>query len=180
MTDRLPALLLLVGCLVLGAIIFVELQPEAREDPAAAGIARRTDTGPAVRRQANPRIDDLVGTVLARPLFTSTRRPPQSASNGAADGLADARLTGIVTEPGRRVAIFAVKGEKPLSVAEGEAVNGWRIESITPSEVSLSGPTGTKTLQPKFDPNLAKSRTQVANAVGRPPVPPARPAVPPA
>ncbi len=33
-------------------------------------------------------------------------------------------------------------------------MSGWRVERINPREVSLSGPSGTKTLQPKFDPNL--------------------------
>jgi len=66
------------------------------------------------------------------------------------------RLTGIVTEPEHHVAIFAVNGAKPLRVTEGEAVSGWRIESITPREVSLSGPGGTKTLEPKLDPNLVQ------------------------
>src|SRR5213080_2708144 len=90
-------------------------------------------------------------TRRAQQLGSSTRRPPQDAPSGAADSdLSDARLTGIVTTPGRRIAIFAVNGDKPLKVAEGDAVSGWRIESITPREVSLSGPTGGKTLQPKL------------------------------
>jgi len=41
-------------------------------------------------------------------------------------------------------------------VTEGEAVSGWRVESITPHEVSLSGPGGTKTLEPKLDANLVQ------------------------
>jgi general secretion pathway protein N len=77
------------------------------------------------------------------------------------------RLTGIVTEPDHHLAIFAVNGAKPLRVTEGEAVSGWRIESITPREVSLSGPGGTKTLEPKLDPNLVQQA---------PPAPPANPA----
>jgi general secretion pathway protein N len=98
----------------------------------------------------------MLTTILARPLFNSARHPPQnsvSGSDGGAD-LADARLTGIVTEPGRRIAIFAVNGAKPLRLTEGEAVSGWRIVSITPREVALSGPGGSKTLEPKIDPNL--------------------------
>jgi general secretion pathway protein N len=98
------------------------------------------------------------------------------------------RLTGIVTEPEHHVAIFAVNGAKPLRLTEGEAVSGWRIESITPREVSLSGPGGTKTLEPKLDPNLAQQPAPipppnpgarlpaqpapVANAPPRPGVPP--------
>ena len=177
MIERLALLLLLGGCLIFGAILLVELEPAGTEDAAGAKVAARPDTPPTIRRPQNPRIDELLAATLARPLFSSTRRPPQSASNEAAtdSDLADTRLTGIVTEPGRRTAIFAVNGDKPLRVAEGEAVSGWRIESITPREVSLSGPSGTKTLQPKMDPNLAPPPGQLptGNAGGRIPTPPA-------
>src|SRR5712671_1587516 len=189
MIERLPLLLLIGGCLMFGAMIFIELEPAGTEDAAVAKVAARPDTAPTMRLQQNPRIDELLAATLARPLFSSTRRPPQSASTDAAtdSDLADTRLTGIVTEPGRRTAIFAVNGDKPLRAAEGEAVSGWRIESITPREVSLSGPSGTKTLQPKMDPNLAPPPGQppTGNAGGRIPTPPAagagsRPPSPPA
>ena len=189
MIERLALLLLIGGCLMFGAIIIVELEAAGTEDAAVAKVAARPDTAPTMRLQQNPRIDELLAATLARPLFSSTRRPPQSASTDAAtdSDLADTRLTGIVTEPGRRTAIFAVNGDKPLRVAEGEAVSGWRIESITPREVSLSGPSGTKTLQPKMDPNLAPPPGQppTGNAGGRFPTPPAagagpRPPSPPA
>jgi general secretion pathway protein N len=177
MIERLALLLLIGGCLMFGAIIFIELEPAGADDAAVAKVAARRDTAPTMRLQQNPRIDELLAATLARPLFSSTRRPPQSASTEAAadSDLADTRLTGIVTEPGRRTAIFAVSGDKPLRVAEGEAVSGWRIESITPREVSLSGPSGTKTLQPKMDPNLAPPPGQppTGNAGGRIPTPPA-------
>jgi len=189
MIERLALLLLIGGCLMFGAIIIVELEAAGTEDAAVAKVAARPDTAPTMRLQQNPRIDELLAATLARPLFSSTRRPPQSASTDAAtdSDLADTRLTGIVTEPGRRTAIFAVNGDKPLRAAEGEAVSGWRIESITPREVSLSGPSGTKTLQPKMDPNLSPPPGQppTSNAGGRFPTPPAagagsRPPSPPA
>ena len=184
MTDRLLLLILTTGCLVFGSIVFVELKPTGTEDLAVAEATARPDTPPAARRQQNPRIDELLTTILARPLFSSSRRPPQSAAAGASadSDFADTRLAGILTEPGRRIAIFAVSGDKPLRVAEGDAVSGWRIESITPREVSLSGPTGTKTLQPKLDPNLAPPPNQpvAAKPAGRLPAPPgaARPGTP--
>jgi hypothetical protein len=190
MIDRLVLLLLLGGCLLFGAILVMELAPAGAEDAVVAQAARSNAASPTTRPQ-NPRPEELVATALARPLFSSTRRPPQDAPSGAADSdLSDARLTGIVTTPGRRIAIFAVNGDKPLKVAEGDAVSGWRIESITPREVSLSGPTGGKTLQPKLDPTLAPTpgqppigqpggRVPPAPAAGRPrlPVPGAAPAV---
>jgi len=176
MTDRLLLLLLTAGCLVFGAIIFIEFGPADTGQVEIVKAAARPDIVPPMRRQQNPRIDELVATALARPLFSSTRRPPQSASPDAStdSDLADTRLTGIVTDTDHRIAIFVVSGgEKPLKAVEGESISGWRIESITAREVSLNGPNGTKTLQPKFDPNLAPPPAQppTGNAGGRVPTP---------
>jgi len=182
MTDRLVLWLLVGGCVLFGAILIMELAPAGAEDPVVAQAARSDAASPIAGPQ-NPRPEELVATILARPLFSSTRRPPQDAPSGAAaDDLTDARLTGIVTTPGHRLAIFAVSGDKPLKVAEGDAVSGWRVDSITPREVSLSGPSGTKTLQPKLDPNLAPPPGQppIGQPGGRVPIPPAagRPRMP--
>jgi general secretion pathway protein N len=189
MIDRLILLLLIAGSLVFGAVVYTELRPGGAKEAATAKVAARPDSAPTLRRQQGPRVEELVTTILARPLFSSTRRPAQDApATAAADSdLADTRLTGILTEPGRRMAIFAVNGGKPLKVVEGDEVSGWRVESITPREISLSGPGGTKTLQPKLDPNLAGQvpqppvanpaapggRPATAAARGRVPAPPA-------
>jgi general secretion pathway protein N len=184
MIDRLVLLLLVGGCLLFGAILIRELAPAGAEDAVIAEATARSDAVSPIAQPQNRRPEELIATALARPLFSSTRRPPQDAPSGAtADAdLTDARLTGIVTTPGRRIAIFAVSGDKPLKVAEGDAVSGWRIESISPREVSLSGPSGTKTLQPKLDPNLAPppGQPQLGQPGGRVPLPPAagRPRVP--
>src|SRR5215469_2037533 len=176
MTDRLATYLLIVGCLIFGAVLLLELKPTATTDTAAPNeTAKRPDAASTERRASGTRLDELLAVALARPLFSSTRRPPQAAAPDSATNsdLADMRLTGIVTEPDHHVAIFAVNGAKPLRVTEGEAVSGWRIESITPREVSLSGPGGTKTLEPKLDPNLIQppAPTAAVNPVARPPAP---------
>ena len=187
MISRLAIYLLLTGCLVFGGIVFIELQPTATDEPARSELSRRSNTPPAVRRQQSAQQEELLATVLGRPLFSNTRRPPQTAANdsGNTSDLADTRLTGIITEPGRSIAIFAVNGAKPLRLTEGEAVSGWRIESITPREVALSGPGGPKTLAPKTDPSLAgqpptPAPTGTPVAAVRPPVPPSAGAAPPA
>jgi len=159
MTDRLATYLLIAGCLIFGAVLLLELKPTAATDTAAPNeTSKRPDGASTAPRAPGTRLDELLAVALARPLFSSTRRPPQAAAPDSAtdSDLADMRLTGIVTEPDHHVAIFAVNGAKPLRVTEGEAVSGWRIESITPREVSLSGPSGTKTLEPKLDPNLVQ------------------------
>ncbi|HMD62928.1 MAG TPA: hypothetical protein VKF83_03000 [Stellaceae bacterium] len=185
MIDRLAIYLLLAGSLTFGAIIYKEVEPTADENVAQHEVRGQSNIAPAVHRQPSTRLDELLAVILARPLFSSNRRPPQSAGKEdvTSSDLADTRLTGIVTEPGHRVAIFAVNGAKPLTLSEGEDVSGWHIESITPREVSLSGPGGTKTLEPKIDPNLvhtAQGPAPAAPAAVRPPaVPPAAAAAPP-
>lgn len=184
MIDRLVLFLLAGGCLLFGALLFVELAPGGDADAVVARTAARPEAASPIARRQNSRPEELVAPILGRPLFSSTRRPPQDASSGpsADSDLADARLAGIVTTPTRRIAIFAMSGDKPLKVAEGDDVSGWRIESITAREVSLTGPGGTKTLQPKLDPNLAAPAGQpLATQPGRPPAPPpvpGRPRVP--
>lgn len=181
MTNR-PALYpLLAGCLIFGAITFVELAPDGSEDTVLPAAAPRADVAPAAHRQQNSRVDELLETALARPLFSSTRRPPQSAADdGAANtNLSDKRLTGIVIAPGRHIAIFAVTDGKPLTLGEGESLSGWRIDTIGPVEVSLSGPGGNKTLRPKPDPNLAQpSGTLPVAGAQPPPTPPNIPGAP--
>jgi len=182
MTDRLATYLLIVGCLIFGAVLLLELKPTATTDTAAPNeTTKRPDAASTERRASDTRLDELLAVALARPLFSSTRRPPQAAAPDSATNsdLADMRLTGIVTEPDHHVAIFAVNGAKPLRVTEGEAVSGWRIDSITPHEVSLSGPGGTKTLEPKLDPNLVQQpppQPPAANPVAPGARVPARPA----
>jgi hypothetical protein len=176
MTDRLTLHALLAACLVLGIVVAVELAPEADAVAGRVETAERSGTGsPSAKRPPRETLDEQLAITLAQPLFSSTRRPPQNAVGNAGADLADARLTGIVVEPAHRIAIFAVTGAKPLRLTEGEAVSGWRIESITPREVALSGPGGTKTLEPKPDPTLgspAPGSTPAPAVAGRPVVAP--------
>jgi hypothetical protein len=126
-------------------------------------------------------MDELVTTTLSRPLFSATRRPSERAvSGGPVDpGLSDVRLTGIVLEPDRHTAIFAVKGEKPLVRSEGETVNAWHLDSIAPREVTLTGPAGPTTLELKSDPNLVRPAPPAQAAPQAKPGPQAPPAAPP-
>ena len=109
---------------------------------------------PAEIRPPAPQAPDLV------------RRPPKPApSDNAADPrLPDVRLTGIVIERDRRIAIFDVTGTRPLVLSEGEALKDWRLDNISRQKVSLSGPAGTITLEPKADPNLIRPPPPAAAA----------------
>jgi hypothetical protein len=191
MIGRVTLVSLLAGCVVLAAIVVAELTatPAAPENEAVAAVTPRAATAPPpARPEIGAQYGAMIATILARPLFSATRRPPPAADAPTEDAaFADTRLAGIVTEPGHRFAVFAPAGAKPLLVKEGDMVSGWRVDSITPLAVSLSGPGGTKTLQPKIDPNLAPPSPppMASTLVPAPPVnaasfrPPPRPGMPP-
>jgi hypothetical protein len=181
MIDRV-AVLLLAGSALFGAVLLGELNAkDPGVQPAATPAPVPAQAHPA--QLQSPRMDELVATTLSRPLFSATRRPAERAvpDRPADPELTNVRLTGIVVEPDRRTAIFAVQGAKPLVRSEGETVNDWHLDSIAPHEVTVTGPAGTTTLELKNDPNLARPAPQAqpvpaASAV-RPGVPPVQPAV---
>ena len=129
---RLPAFIL-VGCVVCAGLIPIEFGsvsshrslPEARLPPAEAEPA-----APEIRKLA--------------------KETPSSA-NDADSPLRDVRLTGVVIGPDLRMAIFAVTGTNSRVLSEGETLNGWRLESISPKVVMLSGPAGNIVLKPQPD-----------------------------
>jgi general secretion pathway protein N len=178
MIERLPLILALVGCAVFAGIVVAEIAAAPTPETEAAGAAplRAEPPLPAARPEIGSQFDAMMATIFARPLFSATRRPSARDAGPAADtAFDDNRLAGIVTEPGHRFAIFAPTGAKPVVVSEGDTVSGWRVESINPREVSLSGPGGTKTLQPKIDPNLVPP-TPPPMAAATPPAAPINPA----
>ncbi len=109
-----------------------------------------------------------VSAILARPLFSVSRRPPANVSHGAGVVAAgQARLAGIMITRGGRRAIFAPDGGgKQLVLPEGAAVNDSTIRRILPDRVMLASgavllptydrnraSTGAPSFQP-FNPNL--------------------------
>jgi hypothetical protein len=109
--------------------------------------------GPA--RQVPPparRTGAWADLVLARPVFSISRRPPRVASGPTADAVAgQARLAGIMVSQLRRLAIFAPDGGgKPLVLAEGASVNDSTIKDILPDRVILASGA---VLTPAYDHN---------------------------
>jgi hypothetical protein len=153
MSDRSVMYLGLVGCVLGGAILLLE--PSATDEAAIIELLAQGDIVPATHRGLRARVAELLATARERPLFSATRRPPQQAEGNSE--LADSRLTGIIVEPNRRLAIFAIPDSKPMELMEGEMLSGWQIENIGTREVSLSGPTGIKTLHLRVDPNPVAS-----------------------
>ena len=152
-----PGRLYILGtCLaLLGAVVVIEValtRPAAELPGKTPGAA--ADPAPAAPLAEGPNLDRLLDETLARPLFSPSRRPAaEAAAGGSSDtDLDNIRLTAIMIEPNRRLAIFAVADGKPLELGEGDMLNGRRISAISLNEVSLVGPAGTETLQPKAAP----------------------------
>ena len=95
-------------------------------------------------------------SVLARPLFSISRRPPRvEASAGNAAAPDQARLAGILIGRFGKRAIFAPEGGgKQLVLGEGASVNESTIRSIEPNQVVLASGT---VLIPSFDKNRVPS-----------------------
>jgi hypothetical protein len=45
---------------------------------------------------------------------------------------------------------------RPVVRTEGDTLNDWYLDSIAPDQISLSGPAGTRTPEPRADPALAR------------------------
>jgi hypothetical protein len=170
MIDRLTAFYL-IGSACLAAILPLEFrsgvaQPAATPSP----VIKPAENHAAASDETA--VKQSVTTALARPLFSATRRPPEAEADEHSDTkLNDLRLTGILVTPDQHVAIFARSGDKPLVRSEGEMISDWHIDSIAAYSVSLSGPTGTTTLEPKADPALVRAQPTAPQAVAPPPPP---------
>ena len=147
--------LIIAGCVLFGGVIVVELRSEDGGASASASAALQPEAGTPARTPG-PRVGDLLATIVARPLLSPTRQPAAHPDQPGGLDLGNVRLTGIVIEPGHHLAIFAVPDAKPMIRGEGEMINEWRLDSITPEEVVLSGPAGTASLQPKIDASLVR------------------------
>jgi hypothetical protein len=146
--------LILVGCVVCAGLILIESGSISSHHPspgARLSLAEIEPAAPEIRKVADP-------------LFSPTQRRPEAASsaNDADSPLRDVRLTGVVIAPGLRIAIFAVTGSNSRVASEGEALKGWRLESISPERVVLSGPAGNIALEPQPDANLVRPPPPVA------------------
>jgi hypothetical protein len=154
---RAPVLVLGAAAAVLAGIVGFELVPDQAAAPVVADARPAKPAAPAAAaKAAAPDHDDMVETLLARPLFSPSRRPDRAAAPAEA-GKHDAdapRLAGILIDgPGKR-AIFALpSGDSQVFVEEGGEVEGWSVDEITPASVTLTGPEGSRKLEPSFDPN---------------------------
>jgi hypothetical protein len=166
---RAAALLCLLG--ILGLTLTWELmttentaESEGASAPRLAGPSRSpvgtTNQTPKVRAD-NSVLVDLAATIDSRPLFSSTRRPADEAIAKAPSGTPQdslPRLSGVIVGPTGGRAIFAGPDGKSHTAAEGDTVGAFKIRSIAPGVVTLSGSQGERVLRPTFVTVLSQSQ----------------------
>ncbi len=149
-----PTPRLMAGVLaVLALILALEwLVPDAPPPAVSPARVRAAATSPVL---AARQTGTWVAAVLARPVFSISRRPPKVVAGSHEQVAGEARLAGImITRAGRR-AIFAPEGGgKPLVLGEGASVNQSTIRSIQADRVLLASGAA---LRPTYDRNRVPS-----------------------
>jgi hypothetical protein len=176
------AVLVLIVLLLLPTVV-ADLKA-AEEEPATA-VAREPDRAPALAAAVAPASDGLppfseYQELIARPLFSSTRRPPvlKDAPQDNLDGqqLREAwRLSGIALEQGRQLASFSEReGDQRLLLEQGMALaDEWRLEQIGSDYVLLSNGTSEVRMPLREAVATAPAPEQATPPVPHVPVPPA-------
>ena len=157
-----PATRLLAGLAAVLAVL-LGLEWALPGQAAPAGVVPLARLHPASQVAALPARQTAVwgGAVLARPVFSISRRPPHVAVRGPQETAAgQARLSGIMISRWGRRAIFAPEGGgHALVLPEGASVNQTTIRSILPDRVVLAGGA---VLRPSYDRNRPVATTAPA------------------
>ena len=143
---------------LLGAMAFlmvllvVEWLPGETPVPPPAAPARVASGPQTAARLAARDTEAWVSTILARPLFSVSRKPPKAAAaKASASGPGMPRLSGIMIFAGVKRAIFAPEGGgKPLVLEEGASLDDTSIRTIQPGQVILAS---GEVLRPAYDKN---------------------------
>lgn len=141
---RSPIMLVLL-CAALAALVYWEIDGNRPPDGGGAiEVAARPDPRPLPPEPefAMPPLDSYA-EIVARPLFSPSRRPPPAAEGDAEDDASEAKpalfiLTGVVISAEARLALIQranIAGV--VRVSEGEEIDGWLVEKIAPDRVTL-------------------------------------------
>ncbi len=172
--------MLMLACLAiaLGGIIAIEAKPHevGGAVPLPTGTVRPE---PIVRHSGDMRqVQAWVDTILARPLFEPSRRPPAAAAGPGNNGPGFPRLTGIIIMPQQREAIFAAPGKSaPIVVTAGSRLNGVLIKSIEAGAIVVVDTAGARLIRPSFaagtasGPRVPAAPSPLSIMVDQPPVP---------
>jgi len=139
-------LALLALCLALAALVYVEL---GDEPPPLSGGRAVLATAGVIAEKPEPSVKEnpvfrpaplaAYGEVVARPLFSRTRRPVVGRLEGPTVGGSAMRLVGIVVDADGPTAFIKMKdAPRIVRVSLGGAVDGWIVQSIDRNSVTLA------------------------------------------
>jgi general secretion pathway protein N len=158
--------LCLAGAFCLGLLIVIGAESlprgSAEDDPVPVSGGVRASVG-AQPVFAMPPIS-AYAPVLARPLFSPTRRP--SAQAGALPASSSFTLVAIVISADDRHALLG-SGQpiKVTRVAEGEDIGGWTVEAILPDRVIVRRGDQHEEIKPKDAKKIVGAPTSLPASV---------------
>ena len=137
----LASTLLLGVCLMLAALVYVQVQREA-PGPAPSGGGGMTP--PLAGLPARPSfamapVEDF-STILERPLFSPTRRPPAQGMVSTAGPEPELQVTliGVIISSEEQIAIVRLKdADRFARLSVGDSFQGWTLDSIEPSRITF-------------------------------------------
>ncbi len=167
--NRIALGILLALAIALAGVTFMEACALRSDDATWRPTPRRPQATHEHPAPAAEHAKEWVATILQRPLFSQTRRPPPGEGTSG-PGLP--RLSGILVSPSERTAIFAATGGgKPIIAGEGARIGAYVLQSISAGQVTLVGPGGDRVLRPSFAPAAtapAGLLTPTSAAMGQP------------
>lgn len=115
---------------------------------------------------------DDYGSVTDRPLFLSSRRPPEEEDPAKLEvpealapetPLENLDLNAVIITPTGAIAwVTTPSGPKPQKVQIGDELEGWKVKNITNDEVEMEGKTGSDRL-------VLRNFSQSGQPVSKPP-----------
>ncbi len=136
---------LLVLCVGLASIVYWQVEHPPSFPTRVAGADRPAETEPTRALQAEFTFPPLAAfsEIVARPLFSPSRRPPTETEDSATDDAAPPKqshfiLAGvIISAEGRMVLLRRMNSTDVVRALLGQEIDGWQIELIEPDSVTL-------------------------------------------
>jgi hypothetical protein len=151
MMGRVALPLLVASVTLLAGLLFFEAQPGVPLPELTPETKREAPVQPhnqpGVMKDNDARWSD---TVLARPLFSPTRRPAETVGPQTTATVGRPRLAGVVIATGGTGAIFVGPDAKPVFARVGDRIGPYQIAGIADGQVTVETATGTEVLHPEF------------------------------
>jgi hypothetical protein len=132
--------LLLGVCLALAAFVTVQVRMEAPEPASwARGEVPPLAVLPAQPNFAMAPVENF-SSILDRPLFSPTRRPPAegAVATAASEPELQVTLVGVIISSEEQIALVRLKDATRFArLSVGDSFQGWTLDSIEPSRITF-------------------------------------------